>query len=443
MHTDEEEVCRKMVSMRDDNDMVYIMNRYWRTVGHTYFREVLDRDVREVNEKVNESAERTVCIFTDGQAREAVEHMVSARYRLADVDRFRLLMKHYYASVIYYTPLMQQDGQFVSKKADAILEWIHTKYGLDTYTSEPLIDRVLSTMQVEGVSLDPSESLAEEGETINQIDVGREVDLESEAGRGRDVTAEDTRKMVSFLYARIIELEYTQIHESIQHTEGCVTIDGTVYYTTQYDNSICREKVYLEKEFVDGITERYGKQKGVPMCTSGVAVMCHHCRKRCQVDEVLTCSSKLEGTSAIDGIRRLVMGIRDSLYGECGRSLCLECINTIYRVYLNPFGGFVCPMCSDSCCCSRCNRRDSILKLSGVFEQMGGDMYMLMRHSPINLLAFRVMSNNCIQSQETHSNNTKGRYKKTMDIIKCVTRREILKRKMLENQISAFYNTFA
>lgn len=113
-------------------------------------------------------------------------------------------------------------------------------------------------------------------------------------------------------------------------------------------------------------------------------VMCHHCRDLFLPDQVKVCQSKI-GLFRKDKftiLRRVFLGMRDSISSVCGRAYCHQCLKVWYgrdsHSLNNKSKGsnssFSCLVCNGKCVCTRCQRKENLKKMIKIFERAGGNI---------------------------------------------------------------------
>lgn len=86
--------------------------------------------------------------------------------------------------------------------------------------------------------------------------------------------------------------------------------------------------------------------------------------------------------------------MKDSVSDRCSRIYCRKCLKIWYGHDLKKFRdhrSFVCHFCNGDCCCSRCQRKENLLKIAGFYQSLGGDVDSLIDNSPISLLIDRII----------------------------------------------------
>ena len=410
-----------MFDTRDEDAMEELTAKWWSAFNSCYFRPVRPEDAERVNAFVNEPADEPT-LFYDRQSVEAAKNILAPKYREADAGRYRLLMKHYYLTVHYYLPLMQRDASLNLSKTE---KWLRKKYS-DSPHEEQTVDSLLKSC---------FDAVGGKVKDRPRFDVCRSLKLLPESGA---VGSGERKLMCAYLYNSIYSLELKQIAESVKYLGRQVSdAEGRAYFEAYFDDSLFKEVVLLEREYVD-LLNRYRKAP-VP-AKQALKFACHHCTALCDPGEVFICGNTFaqEAADELSTVRKLLVGIRASLYGCCNRAYCRECLSTIYK-RLCCADSLSCAFCGGQCCCNRCSRSNSITMMSSLFEQLGGDISLLLHNSPISSLAVRIVS--LFDSKPAKLQRDGAKCQKLLSIVSHIYAREVIKLKLLRTEISAFNAT--
>lgn len=198
--------------------------------------------------------------------------------------------------------------------------------------------------------------------------------------------------LLFYSYKVLIQLTFSQIEDSLDYV-----VSKEKNTILKFENCLYKREITLNREshilaFLDEFTECLEK-KGRGRVKREVESTCHHCRQKVSEGEYIACSKndrgregkrRSENASKSRSLRRTKIRrepkvkpaasfrslITYTKSKKCGRIFCSDCLQKHYDHISPTAHRITCPFCLNSCFCTRCQNRRSIVKLteSGLFK---------------------------------------------------------------------------